>query len=53
MNKKLIISLVILTIVTAVAGYFLYQWYSKNNPPSNFGTSCPIGQYYMDGKCKS
>ena len=37
MNKKLIISLVILTIVTAIAGYFLYQWYIKNNPPSKFG----------------
>jgi hypothetical protein len=37
MNKKIIISLIILTAVTAVAGYFLYQWYTKNNPPSKFG----------------
>jgi len=37
MNKNIIISLTILTIVTAVVGYFLYQWYIKKNKFGKMG----------------
>ena len=53
-NKKMIIALAILTVVTALGGYFLYKWYIKNNPPSNFGRifpKCDGGYNNKGGKC--
>jgi len=54
----LIVAIIILTILTGVGSYYLYQWYKKKTPaPAKFGEmgekpNCPLGYRYDEKQQK-